>query len=128
MREGWGRSRLFVYATVLMATFVAGWIPWLAGVVTAVALIVANIVLVRRPMQWLPPFRRTFSRLVVRVWMLLLIVATFTMNTLAAPLIAAVGFGAVISAITGLVATFLYIEGALLVVERGVQATQTTAA
>ena len=122
IQAGWTRARLAVYAAVVGATFLTGWVPLLAGAVNALGLILTNLVLIRRPLKWLPPGRRMTTRFLVRSWLLVLILAAIAMNTLAAPLIPVVGSGAVLSAITGLVTTFLYVEGALMLVERGIHA------
>lgn len=122
IRAGWSRSRILVYAGVLVATFLAGWVPWLGTAVTAVAMVLANILLIRRPLQWLRPGRRMVTRLVLRVWLFALVLVSFLLNTLAAGLIPALGAGAVLSGIVGLVTTVLYVEGSLMAVERGIRA------
>lgn len=122
IRKGWSRARIPVYAGVLVAAFLAGWVPWLSTAVTAVAMVVANILLIRRPLKWLPTGRRTVTRLLLRVWLLALVLVSLALNTFAAPLIPALGAGAALSAVIGLVTTFLYVEGALMAVERGIRA------
>lgn len=120
IRQGWARQRLVVYGAVLGATFIAGWIPFLSAVATAVAMLMANFLLVRRPLMWLPLAQRFVTRFAVRAWLLFLLVGTVILNTLAATALFAPGVGPAVSAVTGLASTFLYIEGALWLVERSV--------
>lgn len=125
VREGWNQARVPVYAAVLIAAFLAGWVPWLGTAVTAVAMVLANVLLIRRPLQWLAHGRRMATRFLLRLWLVALVLASLALNTLAAPLIAAFGAGAVIAGFVGLATTFLYVEGALLAVERGIRAQST---
>ena len=125
IRSGWSRARVPVYAGVLVAAFLAGWIPWLSTAVTAVAMVLANIMLIRRPLKWLPAGRRTLTRFLLRVWLFGLVLVSILLNTVAAALIPALGAGAVLSAVIGLFTTFLYVEGALMAVERGIRAVRT---
>ncbi|MBX2800240.1 MAG: hypothetical protein KTR31_21350 [Myxococcales bacterium] len=120
IRQGWARRRLLVYGAVLGATFIAGWIPFLSAVATAVAMLLANLLLVRRPLMWLPLAQRFVTRFAVRAWLLFLLVCTVVLNTLAATALFAPGVGPAVSAVTGLASTFLYIEGALWMVQRSV--------
>ncbi len=120
IKAGWRKARLPVYAGVLASTFLAGWVPLLSTVVTAAAMVTANVLLVRRPLRWLPPVQRMVTRASSRIWLVVLTLVSLALNTVAAPLIAAMGAGAVLSAMAGLGATFLYIEGSLAMIERGV--------
>lgn len=120
IRAGWRSARYAVYAAVLMASFLSGWIPLLASLVTAGAMLTANLMLLRRPLRWLPPVQRAVTRFASRLWFVMLVLGSMAVNTLAAPLIAAWGIGAVASGITGAVSTWLYVEGSLWLIERGV--------
>ena len=121
IREGWQRTRIPVYGAVLVATFIAGWIPLLGTLVTAVAMVAANLWLIRRPLRWLPTGRRILTRLFVRLWLLFLVLWALLLNVVAIPLIAAMGIGAALTAAVGVATTFLYVEGALMLVEQGVK-------
>jgi len=121
IRAGWRSSRHGVYLAVLLATFLAGWFPLLASFVTACAMLTANMMLLRRPLRWLPPVQRAVTRLASRVWFVLLLFASVAVHTMAAALIPAFGAGAIASAITGAVTTWLYVEGSLLLVTGAVE-------
>ncbi len=120
IRAGWRSSRISVYAAVLVATFLSGWVPLLASLVTAGAMIAANFTLLRRPLRWLPPLQRMVTRLASRLWLVAILLAGMALNTLAAPLIAAGGLGAVVSAGVGAVSTWLYVEGSLWLIETAI--------
>lgn len=120
IRSGWRSSRYAVYAAVLVATFLSGWIPLLASLVTAAAMISANFSLLRRPLRWLPPLQRAATKLVSRLWFVLVLLGATLLNTLAAPLIAAWGLGAFASAGVGAISTWLYVEGSLWLIETSI--------
>ncbi|MEO0606370.1 MAG: hypothetical protein AAF211_33390, partial [Myxococcota bacterium] len=73
IRSGWRASRYAVYAAVLVATFLSGWVPLLASLVTAAAMITANFTLLRRPLRWLPPLQRAATKLLSRLWFVLVL-------------------------------------------------------
>ncbi|MEN0067847.1 MAG: hypothetical protein AAGA48_37305 [Myxococcota bacterium] len=120
IRAGWKTSRYAVYVAVLLATFLSGWVPLLASIVTAGAMITANLTLLRRPLRWLSPVQRAITRLGSRLWFVMLLLTSMVLNTLAAPLIAAWGLGAAASGLIGAVSTYLYVEGSLWLIERAV--------
>ncbi len=120
IRSSWRSSRYAVYTAVIAATFLSGWIPLLASLVTAAAMVTANFTLLRRPLRWLPPLQRAATKFASRSWLVLLLVAATVVNTFAAPLIAAWGLGAFASAAVGAVSTWLYIEGSLWLIETAI--------
>ena len=118
--HGWETARKQVYAAVLLANFLSGWVPLLASVVTAGAMLAANVLLIRRPLRWLPPVQRAATRFGSRLWLVVLLMGSFVLHTLAAPLIAAWGLGAVASGVVGTISTYLYVEGSLWLIRRAV--------
>lgn len=120
IRAGWRTSRYAVYGAVLVATFISGWIPFLASVVTAIAMVSANFTLIRRPLNWLPPVQRTVTRLSSRLWFIVLLLTSATLNALVTPMIAAFGVGALASGVIGACTIFLYVEGSLWLIEQAV--------
>jgi fucose 4-O-acetylase-like acetyltransferase len=121
IRSGWIRSRVLVYGGVLLGTFLTGMVPMVAAIATTLAMTLANVLLIRSPLQWLPPTRRIWTWLRIDLWFLALTVASFLLHALAATWLLAFGSGALLSAITGLAVTFLYIEGSLGLVANEVE-------
>ena len=118
VREDWSRWRVLVYGVVGVGSLLAGFVP-LGGVwMSMFAMFVGHVMLLRRPLRWLPPARRVITRLSMKLWFAFLGVASFVLNLLAAPLLAVAGAGALFSALFGVGALALYLEGGLLLVER----------
>lgn len=121
VRDDWMRWRLLVYAIVFTSTLFAGMIP-LGGVVMTVGVMFAgHVMLLRRPLRWLTPGRRVVTRVSMKLWFAFLGLTSFVGNVLAAPLLAAAGAGALVSALMGIGATALYLEGGLLLIERRIE-------
>jgi len=126
VRRRWGRWRFVVYPLALIANLLAGLIPLLSTVVLIVTMLIADVALVRRPILWLSPARRVMTRTTVKLWFAMLGVVSALVNLAAAPFITAFGAGAIASAVSGLLATALYIEGALWLVTRRVRLESVT--
>ena len=118
--KGWREARMTVYGAVVLATFLSGWVPMLASLVTALAMVTANYLLIRRPLRWLPPVPRALTRLLSRLWFVTLVLLGIALNAVAALFITAGGAGAIASAVIGAGSTYCYVEGSLWLVARGV--------
>jgi uncharacterized protein (DUF983 family) len=121
LQAGWEKTRILVYGSVLVATFLTGLVPMVAAVATTIAMTLANVLLIRNPLQWLPPTRRVWSWLRIDAWFAILTVVSFVLNAVAATMLVAAGAGAMLSAFTGFLITLLYIEGALSLVASEVE-------
>ena len=121
LRLRWNTTRGYAYAAVFLASLVVSWMPMLSTAVTAAGLILANVVLIHQPSSWLPFQHGFMARSLIRVWFVMMIAVTFLVNLAVAPLIAVTGAGIAASAVTSLVVTALYVEGALGLLERVVR-------
>ena len=121
LERGWNATRWYAYAAVLVANLVVSWVPVATTAMTAVGMILANIVLIHRPSSWLPFQYRLIARSTIRVWFVAMIGVTFLINAVATPLIALSGLGIATSTVTALVITVLYVEGARMLLRRVVR-------
>lgn len=128
IRTGWERSRVLVYGIVMAATFLTGFFPMAAAVATTIAMTLANVLLIRRPLQWLPIGRRVWTWMRIDAWFLFLALFAFLLNAIAAWLLVAAGLGAALSAFTGFATTLMYVEGALTLVANEVERASTVPA
>ncbi len=118
LRSQWRDQRMMVYGVVGVAFFMAGWFPLVPGLLSAVGMAAANVLLIRRPTRWLPAGIRTTTRLLIVLWGLTLVLVNLAISVFAwiVP-----GLGAFVASVAGLVTSALYIEGALWAVERAVE-------
>ena len=114
LRNRWYSRRYWVYGLVGLGCLIGGPVPLVASVVTVVGLIVARHTVLRERLVWLSPRRRVTTRILLRLWLLVVALGSFLFHELLTLLPLA---GIVAKVAVGLVATAAFVEPAFALVE-----------
>jgi hypothetical protein len=108
--EARGRGvRVAAAVAVGIGHAVAGLVPMLASIVTALALLAANLFVVRAGLSWLPFARRLWTRLTLKLLFAALVCVSLVANVVVAPLF---GFGSLVLGLLGTATFVVYLEAA----------------
>lgn len=99
--------RWAVYGLVGLATLIGGLIPLLPTVLVFLAMLMAQSLVIRRPMRWLGTARRATARFNLALALALLNAINLTVNVVILPF---VGVSAFVAALVGTLLTVLYVE------------------
>ena len=114
----WGRWRWPVYGLVGASCLLASLVPLLGPLVYAMAMLLANFFLIRRPLRWLAPVRRITTRLTLQIMLASLTVVNLVLSVAVYPF---VGLAQLFSAILSVGLAVAYVEGALWLTSRALR-------
>ncbi len=115
LEEQQAKWRVLGYLLVAAASFFAGAVPLLQLFVQIAAIFILHVIVLRRGLLWLPPGRRLFARISIKMLGALIASAALLLNVAIAPFL---GVSAVVLGLVGPILTAIYIEGGLAILRR----------
>jgi len=118
LQSKWAMRKWIILGVIAILSFFSGQIPFLQSILLACALIITHIVIIRKPLQWLPKGRRIFAKMDIKLLGVCLAIGNLIINVLVIPFIFVNG---IILAVLGVLNTFLFVHFASTIIQTRLQ-------
>jgi len=114
LKKKWRVRKWLIFILIASLSFFAGQVPLLQSVFLVLSLMAVHLLLIRKPLQWLPTGRKVFAKMDIKLIGILIAVFNLIINVLVMPFILVNG---VVLAVLGILNTFLFVHFSTKVIE-----------
>lgn len=118
LRSKWRIRKWMIMITIAIVSFFAGQIPLLQSLCLALALVAIHLLLIRKPLQWLPTGRKVFAKMDIKLIGVMLTVCNLVINVLVMPFVFVNGL---VLAILSILNTFIFVHFSTKIIETRLQ-------
>lgn len=118
LRAKWKLRKWVILITIGVISFFAGQVPLLQSICLVLALMAIHLLLIRKPLQWLPTGRKIFAKMDIKLIGVMLTVFNLIINVLVMPFVFVNGL---VLAILSVLNTFLFVHFATKIIETRLQ-------
>ena len=118
LKSKWRVTKWIILGTVAVLSFFSGQIPFLQSILLACALVLIHLLVIRKPLQWLPTGRRIFAKMDIKLLGICLALGNLIINVLVIPFVVINGL---ILAVLGVLNTFLFVHFSSKIIQTRLQ-------
>ena len=118
LQSKWAMRKWIILGAIAVLSFFSGQIPFLQSILLACALIATHILVIRKPLQWLPTGRRIFAKMDIKLLGVCLAIVNLIINVLVIPFLFVNG---IILSLLGVLNTFLFVHFASTIIQTRLQ-------